>query len=108
MPKGDVVKCDAQEVWRIGDVVKATTVLDFKERGKVAANDIGRIKKLMSADKENFMTWSWPLSLILSLSLSPTSFSLSLYRCLFVGLVPGDRWCQCVSRDRVKENESKR
>ena len=52
MPKVDVVKCDAQDVWRIGDEVKATTTLDFKERGKVESNDIGRIKKLMSTDKD--------------------------------------------------------
>ena len=52
MPTGDIVKCDAQEVWRIGDVVKATTALDFQKQGKVGANDIGRIKKLMTTDKD--------------------------------------------------------
>jgi len=51
-PKGDIVKCDAQEVWRIGDVMKATTVLDYS---KIEVNDIGRIKKLMATDKDTFL-----------------------------------------------------
>jgi len=55
MPKGDIVKCDAQEVWRIGDVVKAvlpiSTTLEGVQ-GKVEANAIGIIKKLMATDKD--------------------------------------------------------
>jgi hypothetical protein len=55
MSKGDIVKCDAQEIWRIGDVVKAvlpiSTTLDGVQ-GKVEANAIGIIKKLMAADKD--------------------------------------------------------
>ena len=50
--KDDIVKCDAEEIWRIGDVVKATTTIDFKERDKVEVNDIGHIKKLMATDKD--------------------------------------------------------
>ena len=55
MPTGDIVKCDEQEIWRTGDVVKAllpiTTTLAGVQ-GTVEANAIGRIKKVIVADKD--------------------------------------------------------
>jgi|EP00802_Teleaulax_amphioxeia_P009367 exosome complex RNA-binding protein Csl4 len=49
--RSDVVKCDAQEVWKIGDVVKTACSLEFIKDGnrvEIKVNALGTIKKLMA------------------------------------------------------------